>query len=256
MIRRSMGFVYGAVCYAIFFGVFLYAMGFVGNVFVPKSIDSGPATPLLQALIIDALLLSAFAFQHSIMARQWFKRGWTKVVSPALERSTYVLAATAVLALLMWQWQPVPGVVWDVANSTGRTLLMTLYWLGWGTLLLSTALVDHFELFGLKQVYCYLKGEQHGLLPFKTPALYKAVRHPIYFSFLVAFWSAPRMTFGHLFFSVMCTGYILVAIQFEERDLLRSYGDAYRRYRQQVSMIIPWPRRKADEAAARSAGQK
>ena len=256
MISRGLGFLYGVVCYALFFGTFLYAMGFVGNVLVPKSIDSGATAPALEALIVDALLLSAFAVQHSVMARQWFKRGWTKVVSSALERSTYVLASTAVLALLMWQWRPIAAVLWQVQNSAIATTLAVLYWLGWGTLLLSTFLVDHFELFGLKQVYCHLRGQAHEPLPFKTPALYKAVRHPIYFSFLVAFWSTARMTVGHLFFSVMCTGYILVAIQFEERDLLRFYGDAYRRYREQVSMIVPLPRRRAQQAAGRSAGAK
>jgi protein-S-isoprenylcysteine O-methyltransferase Ste14 len=241
---RVLALVYGVVCYLLFLVAFLYAIGFVGNVFVPKSIDSGPEGPLVPSLIINGLLLSLFAVQHSVMARQWFKRGWTKVVPEPVERSTYVLLASSVLLLLYWQWQPIRTVVWNVENTNGRLLLQALFWIGWGMVLVSTYLVDHFALFGLKQVYYYFKGAPIEPVPFKTPGLYKAVRHPLYLGFVIAFWSAPRMTVGHLFFAIMTTAYILVAIQFEERDLLRSYGDRYREYRQKVWMIIPLPRRR------------
>ncbi len=242
---RILAFLYGVVCYLLFLFTFLYAIGFVGNVVVPKSIDTGQLNaPLSIALIIDAVLLSLFAVQHSVMARQWFKRAWTKFVPPPVERSTYVLLASLVLLLLFWQWQPMGPVVWEVTNPTARMLLVGLFWMGWGGVLFSTYLVDHFSLFGLRQVYNHLKGRDEAAIPFKSPALYKMVRHPLYLGFIVAFWSTPRMTFGHLFFAIMTTAYILVAIQFEERDLIRAYGDVYRDYRQRVSMLIPIPRRR------------
>lgn len=239
MLARITAFLYGSICYLIFFLTFLCAIGFVGNIVVPKSIDSGIEVPLAQALIVDAILLSLFAIQHSVMARQWFKRAWTKIVPKPVERSTYVLLASLVLLLVFWQWQPIRTVVWDVRNSTGRIVLLGLFWIGWGQVLLSTYLVDHFGLFGLKQVYYYLREQPNEPPPFKTPSLYKVVRHPLYLGFIIAFWSTPRMTLGHLFFAVMCTGYIIVAIQFEERDLMRFYGDTYKKYRQQVSMLLP-----------------
>ncbi len=239
MIARIATFLYGLVCYLIFFVTFLYAIGFVGNLVVPKSIDSGPAVPLTEALLIDTLLLSLFAIQHSVMARQWFKRAWTKIIAQPIERSTYVLLASLVLSLLFWQWRPMREVIWDVQNPTGRIVLQGLFWMGWGGVLFSTYLVDHFSLFGLKQVYLYLKGLPDEPTPFKTPVLYKVVRHPLYLGFIVAFWSTPRMTLGHLFFAAVCTAYIVLAIQFEERDLMEFYGDSYRKYRTQVSMLLP-----------------
>lgn len=241
---RILALVYGVVCYLLFLVAFLYAIGFVGNIFVPKSIDSGPEGPLVPSLIINGLLLSLFAVQHSVMARQWFKRAWTKIVPEPVERSTYVLLASLILLLLYWQWRPITTVVWDVENPTAQLVLMALFWIGWITVLVSTYLVDHFALFGLKQVYYHFKGTPAEATPFKTPALYKMVRHPLYLGFIIGFWSTPRMTVGHLFFAIMTTAYILVAIQFEERDLLRSYGDRYREYRQKVWMIIPLPRKR------------
>lgn len=242
---RIFAFLYGAICYLIFLLTFLYAIGFVGNVVVPKAIDTGTLrSPFSGALLVDAMLLSLFAVQHSVMARQWFKRAWTRLVPIVLERSTYVLLSSIVLLLLFSEWTPMGPIIWDVTNPTGRLLLLALFWIGWGTVLVSSRLVDHYSLFGLRQVYNHLKGRDAEPIPFQSPGLYKMVRHPLYLGFIIGFWSTPRMTFGHLFFAVMTTGYILVAIQFEERDLIRSYGDTYREYRQKVSMLIPLPRGK------------
>jgi protein-S-isoprenylcysteine O-methyltransferase Ste14 len=238
---RVAAVIYGVVVYVLFLAVFIYAIGFVGGILVPKSVDSGTETSMVTALVIDALLLALFAIQHSVMARQWFKRAWTKVVPEAVERSTYVLLASLALILLYWQWQPMTGVVWEVVNPAGRMVLLALSAIGWVAVLVSTCLVDHSALFGLKQVYQNLKRLPAEPIPFKTPALYKMVRHPIYGGFVIAFWSTPRMTVGHLFFAIMTTAYILVAIQFEERDLIRLYGERYREYRQRVGMLIPLP---------------
>lgn len=248
--NRALAVTYGVIVYAAFLAVFLYAIGFVGNVLVPKSVDSGPETSLITALGIDAVLLGLFAIQHSVMARQWFKRAWTKVVPVPVERTTYVLFATALLALLMWQWRPIPNVIWEVENPAAQITLRVLFFIGWGILLLSTWLIDHFELFGLRQVFSFAGKMRPANYDFKDPFFYKFVRHPIYLGFLIAFWSTPLMTAGHLFFSAMCTGYILVAIQLEERDLMRHHGDAYRQYRRRVAMIVPIPRRSGAEGAA------
>jgi protein-S-isoprenylcysteine O-methyltransferase Ste14 len=245
MFGRVLAFLYGLVCYLIFLISFLYAIAFVGNIgLVPKTIDSGPDVPLPRALIINALLLSLFAIQHSVMARQWFKRAWKQIVPDPVERSTYVLLASVILLVLYWKWQPMTGIVWDVHNPNGRAVLLGLFWIGWGLVLLSTFVIDHFGLFGMKQVYNYLAGKHAEPPPFKTPTLYKMVRHPLYLGFIIAFWATPRMTGGHLFFAITTTAYILVAIQFEERDLIKFYGDNYRRYREQVSMLFPLRLRK------------
>jgi len=239
MVGRIATLLYGIFCYLVFFATFLYAIAFLGDFGVPKAIDSGAQGPVAQALAINAALLALFAVQHSVMARPWFKRAWTRIVPPAAERSTYVLFASLALALLFWQWRPMGGAIWQVESQLGRFLIYGVYGFGWVLLLLATFLIDHFDLFGLRQVYLNFMGQPYTGLQFRTPGLYRLMRHPIYFAWLCIFWATPRMTTAHLVFALATTVYILIAIPWEERDLLHAYGEAYQRYREEVPKILP-----------------
>jgi len=241
--KRAVILLYGLVSYVIFFATFLYAIGFIGDFWVPRSIDSTRELALWNAVAINLGLLAAFALQHSVMARPAFKRWWAQFVPPPVERSTFVLLASLALLLLYWQWRPLPHPIWTVTGVWAQ-VLWAVFWLGWGLVLLSTFLINHFDLFGLKQVWDYRARRERPPMEFKTPWFYKAVRHPIYLGFILAFWATPTMTAGHLLFALVTTAYILVGIQLEERDLIASFGETYTLYRRRVSMLIPLPPRR------------
>ena len=237
--NRLLAFAYGLVVYCFFLVTFLYAMGFVGNLIVPKAIDDGATGPVVAAVLVNVALLGLFAVQHSVMARPAFKRRWTKIVPKPVERSTFVLFASAALALLLWQWRPIGGVVWSVTDPVVASVLYAIFAIGWGVLLAATFLINHFELFGLAQVWRFLRGVEVAPPKFRTPGLYRWVRHPIYLGFVLAFWATPLMTVGHLLFALATTAYILIGIWFEERDLIVEFGEQYRRYRASVGMLLP-----------------
>ena len=241
--RRFATLLYGLACYLTFLVAFVYAIGFVGNLVVPKSIDTGTARSFWPSLLVNAGLLGLFALQHSGMARPGFKRWWTRFVPKPVERSTYVLLASLTLILLFWQWRPMPEAVWSVQDSTGRFALWALFGLGWGIVLVATFMISHAHLFGVNQVHRYWRGREQADPGFQSPGLYRHMRHPIMTGFLIAFWAAPTMTVGHLVFALATTGYILIALQLEERDLIRAFGARYEAYRRDVPMFIPRPKR-------------
>ena len=246
---RFIALLYSAACYALFLAVFLYAIGFVAGVAVPKDIDDGVVGSPVVALLVNTALLLLFAMQHSVMARPGFKRVWTRIVPPVAERSTFVLATCIALVLLFWQWRPLPALVWHVDEPAARMSLYALAGIGWLLVLSSTFLINHFDLFGLRQAWRH--GQPPLDEPFVTRALYRIVRHPIMLGFLVAFWSAPDMSAGHLLFALATTGYILIAVKYlEERDLVRAYGDTYREYQHRVPMLIPGAKRAATAPAS------
>jgi methanethiol S-methyltransferase len=249
VLKRLLFFAYGIASYLIFLGTFLYAIAFVGGFGVPTRLDGPLQTSLLEALAIDGALLTIFAVQHSVMARQWFKERWTQIVPWTIERSTYVLCASLALLLLFWQWRPIGIEIWTVENPAGRLVLWTLFAAGWGTVLLVTFFINHFDLFGLRQVWLPLIGRPYSRVSFRTPLPYRFVRHPLYFGFVLAFWMTPTMTLAHLVFAVATTAYIVLAIQFEERDLVAEHGAAYEEYRRTVPML--WPGRGRRRAGSR-----
>ena len=250
MFKRILFFAYGIFSYLIFLGTFLYAIGFIGNFGVPQTLDGEASGSFALNLLIDAGLLALFAAQHSIMARKWFKDWWTRIVPPPLERSTYVLFSSIALILLFWLWRPLGGVVWSVDNTVGIFVLRALFAFGWALVLVSTFLINHFDLFGLRQVWLYLLNRPYNALPFATPGPYRLVRHPLYVGWFFAFWMTPVMTLAHLLFAVATTLYILLAIQFEERDLVREHGEDYEAYRRRVPMLLPFiGKRRRDSGA-------
>jgi methanethiol S-methyltransferase len=248
-VSRTLIFAYGLLAYTLFLLVFLYMIGFVGDLVVPKTIDSGPETPLGKAILINAVLVGLFAVQHTVMARPAFKSWWTRVVPKPMERSSYVLAASLLLALLFWQWRPLPTLIWEVEHPALKSAITGLFCIGWIVALYSTFIIDHFDLFGVRQVYLHFLGRPYTHPPFVVKSLYRVVRHPLMIGFIIAFWSAPTMTLGHLVFSVLFTGYILVGVWFEERNLAQNLGSEYAGYRAETPMFVPsLPNRKAHSA--------
>lgn len=262
---RILVLLYGTVSYVFFLVSFLYAIGFLGNLVVPKTVDGPGQAPLTEALLINTLLLGLFAVQHSVMARKGFKQWWTKFVPESIERSTYVLFTSLALLLLYWQWRPLPEPLWSIGNPTAAAVMQGVFALGWLTVLLATFMINHFHLFGLFQVWEYFQGREPVPLAFRTVGFYNYVRHPIQLGFLIAFWATPTMTVGHLLFAAATTGYIFIGLHFEERDLVKQFGDTYTGYRQQVSMLIPTSKLKPellkrgteepDQASAKAASE-
>lgn len=242
---RIIVFIYGIVSYALGVASLLYLICFVSNIVVPKTIDSAPVGGVAPAVLVDLILVGLFALQHSLMARPGFKERWTRIVPKPAERSTYVLLTALVLALLFWQWQPIPGVVWNVESAVGKGLIQGLFWLGWAVLFASTFMINHFDLFGLRQVYLRLKGEPYRPVPFVQVALYRFVRHPIMLGILIGLWATPSMSLGHLLFAAATTAYVFIGILLEEHDTRQALGESYERYRRETSMIVPLPRGKA-----------
>jgi methanethiol S-methyltransferase len=247
VVKRLLFFGYGMVSYLMFLGTFLYAIAFVGGFGVPRRLDGPLQGSLVEALAIDCALLTIFAVQHSVMARRWFKERWTQIIPWAIERSTYVLCASLALILLFWQWRPIGIEIWTIEHTTARIVLWMLCAAGWATVLVVTFLINHFDLFGLRQVWLPLTGRPYTRVSFRTPLPYRFVRHPLYFGFLLAFWMTPTMTLAHLVFAVATTAYIVLAIQFEERDLVAEHGAAYEDYRRQVPMLLPGRRQLVEE---------
>jgi methanethiol S-methyltransferase len=248
--KRILFFAYGSVCYLIFFGTLLYAIGFIGNFGVPRTLDGAAVGSRAMAFLIDTGLLGLFAVQHSVMARKWFKDRWTRFVPKPVERSTYVLFSSLALILMFWQWRPIGGAVWTVDDPVGKMVLRGLFAFGFALVLLATFLINHFDLFGLRQIWLYLIGKPYTTLQFGTPGPYRLVRHPLYLGWLFAFWATPTMTLAHLLFSIATTAYILLAIIWEEQDLVREHGRSYERYRSSVPMILPFKRRAKAATAA------
>lgn len=243
---KKISFVYGLLAHLGFLIVLFYLIGFLANIGVPKSIDSGPIDPFGQALVINLAILALFAIQHSVMARPAFKQWWTTIIPRHIERSTYVMISNLIFILLFWQWRPMPDLIWNVEHSVGSMVLWGLFGLGWLVLVLSSFMINHFDLFGTRQVFLHLVGDQYHPLPFKTTGLYNYIRHPLMLGWLLGFWATPHMTVGHLVFALGTTVYILAAIQIEEKDLVNYHGEAYEQYRQQVSMLLPFKKNKIE----------